>query len=72
MTTLDSEQLKEKALRDGIAELMQQCTEKQNAFLHKIHDSAPWRGLANIPTKELGNTYELLRRTVEQNLKATP
>jgi len=61
------EQLKEKALRDGIAELMQGCTDKQNDFLHRIHDSAPWKGLANCPVEKLGDTYELLRRTAQQN-----
>lgn len=64
---LDAEQLRIQALREGIALLMTQCTEKQNAFLHKIHDSAPWKGLANCPPGKLGETYELLRRTVIQN-----
>ena len=61
---LPAEQLQEQALRGGIADLMSQCTEKQNAFLHQLHDGASWRGLANCPADKLSETYELLRRTV--------
>ncbi len=69
-TPMAAKDLQDKALRDGIAELMLACTEKQNAFLHRIHDSAPWKGLANCPPEKLGETYELLRRTVAQNAAA--
>lgn len=63
-----TEDLRISGLRDGIAELMAECTEKQLAGLHRIHDSAPWKGLANCPVNKLGETYELLRRTVMSNL----
>lgn len=62
-----AEQIKEQALRQGISDLMGECSEKQNAFLHRIHDNAPWKGLANCPAGKLSETYELLRRTVAEN-----
>ena len=62
-------QVEEQALRDGIAELMRQCTEAQIAGLHRIHNSAPWKGLDNCPPAQLSATYELLRRTVMKNAK---
>lgn len=64
---LSAKDLRIKALRDGIAELMTQCTEAQVAGLHRIHDRAPWKGLANCPDDKLVDTYELLRRTVIHN-----
>jgi hypothetical protein len=57
-------ELREIAVRSGINELMRQCTQTQIAFIHRIHDSAPWRGLKNCPANRLDETYELLRRTV--------
>jgi hypothetical protein len=71
-TPLSSAEVRVKALRDGIGELISQCTDQQVAFLHRIHDNAPWKGLANIPDSELSATYDLLRRTVIGNIaKAT-
>lgn len=67
---LTTEQLRIKSLRDGIDALMFECTDAQLAGLHRIHDGAPWRGLANCPENQLSATYELLRRTVMQNAKA--
>jgi hypothetical protein len=67
---LSAEAAKTKALRDGIDSMMDLCTEKQIAFLNKIHDNAPWKGLANCPDNKLVDTYELLRRTVAANVGA--
>jgi hypothetical protein len=64
---LTAEQFRVKAMRDGISELMEQCTEEQLALLHRIHDNSPWKGLANCPDNKLADTYELLRRTVLKN-----
>ncbi len=70
-TPLTTEQLRVRSLRDGIDTLMLECTEAQLQGLHRIHDAAPWKGLANCPENQLSATYELLRRTVMQNAKAT-
>jgi hypothetical protein len=61
-----AQQLRNDAVRQGIAGLMEQCTEVQNASLHRIHDGAPWKGLANCPDNKLDETYELLRRTLNR------
>ena len=60
-------QVRDRAIRDGINELLGQCTDKQKSFLHNIHDHAPWNGLHNCPSSKLDDTYELLRRTVNSN-----
>ncbi len=65
---LSAEAAKTKTLRDGIDSMLDMCTEPQRAFLNRIHDNAPWRGLANCPDNKLAETYELLRRTVSANL----
>lgn len=65
-------ELRTDAVREAIGELLAECTETQRAFLHRIHDNAPWKGLANCPGNKLDETYELLRRTVLVNTaKAT-
>lgn len=64
---LTSDAVRIKALRDGIDDMLQQCTQVQQEFLHHIHDSAPWKGLSNCPDSKLSETYELLRRTVNAN-----
>jgi len=64
-----AKQITEQALRKAIEDLSKRCTEKQVAFLHKIHDSAPWKGLDRCPENKLTETYELLRRTVISNQK---
>lgn len=66
---LSTEQLRVKSLRDGISELMLECTAKQIGMLHRIHDNAPWKGISNCPESKLSDTYELLRRTVMGNAK---
>lgn len=66
-----AEQLRVQSMRDGISALMLECTDAQIAGLHRIHDNAPWKGLDNCPVSQLSTTYELLRRTVMQNAKAT-
>lgn len=66
-TPLTAEQLRIQSLRDGIDSMMLECTEAQLQVLHRIHDAAPWKGLSNCPVSRLGETYELLRRTVMQN-----
>lgn len=68
---LNSDDIQEKALREGIGELITQCTTKQVEFLHRIHNGAPWKGLDNCPPGKLAETYELLRRTVLKNAAAT-
>jgi len=65
---LTAKHLQEQVLRDGIVELMGQCTEQQNCLLHRIHDNAPWKGLMNCPTDRLTETYNLLHRTVVKNI----
>lgn len=67
---LSAEAVRVKALRDGIDDMLEQCTQVQQAFLHRIHDSAPWKGLANCPDSKLPETYELLRRTISANRAA--
>lgn len=57
-------------MRDAIDELIAECTDAQVAGLHRIHDNAPWKGLGNCPADKLSTAYELLRRTVMQNIKA--
>lgn len=66
---LTAQQLRSKAVRDGINALLENCTAQQRANLHRIHDTAPWKGLANCPEDELNNTYELVRRTVLKRAK---
>lgn len=60
------------AVRKVIGELLDQCTDKQRAHLHQIHNSAPWHGLKNCPENKLDETYELLRRTVMKNIFTEP
>lgn len=60
-------QAQERALREGIAEMILGCTSPQLALLHRIHDSAPWKGLENCPARELPATFDLLRRTIMSN-----
>ncbi len=60
-------EVKERAIREAIMRLLGLCTEKEQQFLHTIHDHAPWKGLANCPGSKLDETYELLRRTVKHN-----
>ena len=64
---ISAAEVQSQSLRDGINALLEDCTEKQRAFLHRIHDSAPWKGLANCPPDQLSLSYELLRRTVIEN-----
>lgn len=64
---ISAEALRATTLRSGIAELFEECDAVQQAFLHRIHDSAPWGGIANCPDNKLAETYELLRRTVSMN-----
>lgn len=64
-------QVAEQSMRDAIDELIAECTDAQVAGLHRIHNNAPWKGLGNCPVNQLFTTYELLRRTVMQNAKAT-
>lgn len=56
----DRNELVRKAINDALPLL----TDKQRAFLNRIHDNAPWKGLANCPDSELLATYELIRRTL--------
>lgn len=67
---MSAESAKVKALRDGIDSMLDLCTEQQQAFLHRIHDNAPWKGLSNCPDGKLSETYELLRRTIAANIGA--
>ncbi len=67
---LNATQIKVRAIRAAIAELMGECTEQQRQFLHTIHDNAPWKGLANCPASKLDATYALLCRTVKENSRA--
>lgn len=62
-----ADEVRDQALRDAIHVLLAQCTEKQRAALHAIHDRAPWKGLFNCPADKLRETYNLVRRTVEAN-----
>ena len=55
------------AMRSEITNMLSECTDEQNAFLHKIHDGAPWRGLSNCPADRLKETFDLVARTVEKN-----
>lgn len=64
---LTAAQVRTKAVRDAIASLLAECTDKQRALLNQIHDAAPWRGLANLPDYKVDETYELVRRTVIKN-----
>ena len=64
MSEPTAKQVKEHAMRDAIARLLSVCTEKEQQFLHAIHDHAPWKGLKNCPYEKLDETYDLLRRTV--------
>lgn len=64
-----AKELREQSVRTGIDSLIALCTPEQVAFLHKIHDSSPWKGLHNCPADKLDDTYELLRRTVVGNQK---
>ena len=65
MSEPSAAQVRERAIRGGIARLLARCTDTERACLHHIHDHAPWKGLTNCPASQLDETYELLRRTVE-------
>lgn len=62
-----AEEIMTRALRAAMEELMAECTEDQIAFLHRIHDNSPWKGLHNAPLVELVNSYDLVTRTVVKN-----
>lgn len=59
--------MQEKAARDAIDGLLDECTDAQNVWFHKIHNAAPWKGVRHIPVAKLSESYELLRRTVIKN-----
>jgi hypothetical protein len=67
---ISADEARQQALRDGIRDMLEECTEAQRAFLHRIHDNAPWKGLANCPPGKLAESYELVRRTVFGNRAA--
>lgn len=56
-------EVQKQALRTATAALLADCTDAQRAGLHRIHDGAPWKGLANCPPSKLADAYELVRRT---------
>lgn len=56
-----------RALFSSMEDLMSECTEEQIAFLHRINDNSPWKGLSNVPDKDLPGMYDLVKRTVEKN-----
>ncbi len=67
MSIPTAKEVTRRALHEAIEVLMVECTVEQNAFLHRINDSAPWKGLANCPDKDLPGMYDLVVRTVVSN-----
>lgn len=60
-------EVQDELLRVDILKMLDECTETQIAFLHRVHDNAPWKGLANCPSAKLFETYDLVCRTVVSN-----
>ena len=58
-----ADEIKNDALRAAIDAEMSMLTERQCKLIYRIHDNAPWKGLANCPPEKLDETYELIRRT---------
>lgn len=51
-------------IRQAINDALPLLSEKGRALIHRIHDNAPWKGLANCPDSKLNQTYELIRRSL--------
>lgn len=64
MSMPSSKELQTNAVRQAINEALPLLSDKGRALIHRIHDNAPWKGLANCPDAKLSETYELIRRSL--------
>jgi hypothetical protein len=51
-------------VRQAISALLDDCTFAEANGFYRIHDNAPWKGVANMPDDRLDASYDLLRRTI--------
>ncbi len=52
--------------RKAVRELLEQCTEAQQAFFKRLHSG---KSIDEIPESKLRNAYDLCKRTLEKNTK---
>lgn len=72
---LNAQQVQEAALRDNANSMLAALPEGQQAFFHRIHDAAPWRGWVNCPVEHglrrpLAEAHDLLVRSITALSKA--
>lgn len=63
------DELTRDTLKKETLALLEQCTEDQREFFHRIHTNSPWKGFDNVPEKEIAQSYDLVRRTVINNIR---
>ena len=62
---VSAQEVADRAIREATDAMLAECTEKEVAFFHKIHASAPWRTWDKCPSKELSGYHALVRRTMK-------